>query len=116
MKNIIIFIGVLFLFGCKKNDEIKQEPILKVPQYCNWTLTVTGSDTTIFSVVFFSSVTPYIFVPYQAKCEVSPIIIKMIVGQVYGVQYRDTDSIVKYINYNPIDTISVNDTIPGTIL
>lgn len=104
------------MFGCKKEEEVKPSTSVKPIKYCDWTLVVTGSDSTTFSVNFFSTVTPYIWVPYQAHCNVSPIKIHMIVGQSYGVQYRDIDSVVKSISYNPMDTIPVNDTIPGTIL
>lgn len=111
----IFILSMILLLGCKKEEETK--PVSTQPtQYCDWYLTVNGNDTTEFKVNFISSVPPYMFITYQAKCNVSPIKIHMIVGAFYAVQFRDINDSIQIISHNPNSTIAVYDTIPATIL
>ena len=114
MKKILL---LLCLFaGCKKDEVVQPTATKQQVEYANWTIKFDGSDSTQFSVVFFSSTPPYVYVPYSGTVSKTPIEVKMVVGQTYTIQYRDTDNVVKYISHAPKDTTKFIDTIPATTL
>ena len=115
MKKILL---LLCLFaGCKKDEVVQPTSTKQQVEFAKWTIKFDGVDSAQFSVVFFSSTPPYVYVPYSGTVSKNtPIEVKMVVGQTYAIQYRDTDNVVKYISHAPIDTTKFTDTIPATTL
>ena len=112
MKKILLMAGIISMMACTKEDECPAP----AKDYAEWMLTIHGAEMDTFRITLYSSVIPYREVDYKEVlcCGVSPMKIRMIVGQTYAVKYMGTDSVLHLITRTPENTNVVYNTIPAT--
>jgi len=101
--------------ACQKDNP----PYITVPvsEDARWILHINGTQSDSFNIVFYTSVAPFLRTEYASLIGYgnNPLILKMVVGKPYSVQYMDTDSIVKIISHTAATKDDeFEDTIPAT--
>ena len=117
MRNKLLLIALVMLgiASCKKEG-----PTITIPvsEDARWFLHINGNQSDSFNVVFYTSVAPFLRTEYASVIGYvnNPLILKMVVGKPYSVQYMDTDSVVKIISHTAATKEDeFEDTIPATV-
>jgi len=117
MKKLLLFsaiVGMTFA-ACKKETVFPVTASVQEDAY--WYLHINGMPLDSFRVTYYTSVIPYNIVDYSNVlcCGVSPILVKMKVGQTYSVKYMKADSTMALITHTPTKIETLRDTIRATV-
>jgi hypothetical protein len=113
---LLIALVMLGMASCTKDNP--DYITIPVSEDARWFLTINGNAADSFNIVFYTSVAPFLRTEYASVIGYgnNPLILKMVVGKPYSVQYMDTDSIVKIISHTAATKDDeFEDSIPATV-